>query len=70
MYTAYSGDPHRIAKLIKGKKPNLKIIFGGSHPSEFPELVIKDKNVDMVVKGEGELTFTELLDKLEKKMGS
>ena len=67
MYTAYSGDPHRIAELIKRKKPDLKIIFGGSHPSEFPELVMKDNNVDMVVKGEGEVTFTELLDKLEKK---
>ena len=67
MFTAYSGDPHRIAELIKKKWPEIPIVFGGSHPSEFPELVMKDKNVDMVVKGEGEKTFSELLKKLGNK---
>ena len=67
MFTAYSGDPHRITKLIKDRHPKLPVIFGGSHPSEFPELVMKDKNVDMVVKGEGEVTFAELLTKIENK---
>ena len=65
MWTAYSGDPHRIAKSIKEKYPSLKIIFGGSHPSEFPELVLKDPNVDLVVAGEGEITFSEILNNLE-----
>ena len=67
MWTAYSGDPHRIAKSIKEKYPSLKIIFGGSHPSEFPELVLKDQNVDLVVAGEGEITFSKILCNLEKK---
>ena len=67
MWTAYSGDPHRIAKSIKEKYPSLKIIFGGSHPSEFPELVLKDQNVDLVVAGEGEITFSKILRNLEKK---
>ena len=66
MWTAYSGDPHRIAKAIKEKYPNLFIAFGGSHPSEFPELVLKDENVDLVVIGEGEITFAEFLKKFEK----
>ena len=61
MFTAYSGDPHRVTKVIKERYPKIPIVFGGSHPSEFPELVMKDKNVDMVVKGEGEVTFSELL---------
>jgi anaerobic magnesium-protoporphyrin IX monomethyl ester cyclase len=67
MFTAYSGDPHRITKVIKEQHPKLPIVFGGSHPSEFPELVMKDKNVDMVVKGEGEVTFSELLKKIKNK---
>jgi anaerobic magnesium-protoporphyrin IX monomethyl ester cyclase len=66
MWTAYSGDPHRISKAIKVKYPNIFIVFGGSHPSEFPELVLKDKNVDLVVMGEGEITFSEFLMKFEK----
>ena len=68
MWTAYSGDPHRLAKVIKDKYPHLKIIFGGSHPSEFPELVLKDPNVDFVVAGEGEITFSELLHNLENNL--
>jgi magnesium-protoporphyrin IX monomethyl ester (oxidative) cyclase len=68
MWTAYSGDPHRVAKSIKEKYPDLKIIFGGSHPSEFPELVLKDSNVDLVVTGEGEITFSEILYNLEKNL--
>ena len=68
MWTAYSGDPHRIAKVIKAQYPHLKIIFGGSHPSEFPELVLKDQNVDLVVAGEGEITFSELLHNLESNL--
>ena len=68
MWTAYSGDPHRIAKTIKEKYPDLKIVFGGSHPSEFPELVLKDPNVDLVVAGEGETTFTEVLHNLKNSL--
>ena len=68
MWTAYSGDPHRIAKAIKEKYPDLKIVFGGSHPSEFPELVLKAPNVDLVVAGEGETTFTEVLHNLKNNL--
>jgi len=68
MWTAYSGDPHRIARSIKEKYPDMLIAFGGSHPSEFPELVLKDSNVDFVVIGEGEATFTEVLSHLEQKL--
>ncbi|KMP10313.1 hypothetical protein UR09_06650 [Candidatus Nitromaritima sp. SCGC AAA799-A02] len=65
MWTAYSGDPHRVAAAIKKKYPNMFIAFGGSHPSEFHELVLKDPNVDVVVIGEGEVTFSEVLKKIE-----
>jgi len=68
MWTAYSGDPHRIASAIKSNFPNLPIVFGGSHPSEFPELVLKDNNVDLVVVGEGEITFTEVLEHMKKNL--
>lgn len=65
MWTAYSGDAHRMAKIVKERHPEIPIVFGGSHPSEFPELVMKDINVDLVVMGEGEVTFTEMLRHLE-----
>jgi len=68
MWTAYSGDAHEAAQVIKNRYPEMMIIFGGSHPSEFAELVLKDKNVDLVVLGEGEMTLTEVLKNLEQKL--
>jgi len=52
MWTVYSGDSHQLAKLIKGTYPHLKIIFGRLHPSDFPELVLEDKYMDLVFEGE------------------
>ena len=67
MYTAYAGDAHRLAKLVKDNYPEMRVIFGGAHSSTFPELVLKDKNVDLVVQGEGEQTVLEIMKRLEKK---
>lgn len=60
MYTAYSGDAHRIAKVVKTYSRNLPVILGGAHASAFPELAIRDPNVDAVVVGEGEETLLEI----------
>jgi len=51
-----------IAKLIKKLKPDLPIIFGGIHPTCVPEIVIKQKVVDIVCVGEGEYALLELLN--------
>ena len=50
-----------IAGLIKKHNPKIPIIFGGIHPTSVPELVIKEKSVDMVCIGEGENALNELL---------
>lgn len=67
MYTAYAGDAHRLAKVVKSYNPEIPVIFGGAHPSTFPEFVLKDKNVDLVVQGEGEQTVLEIMRHLERK---
>lgn len=67
MYTAYAGDAHRVAKIVKDYNPKIPVIFGGAHASIFPELILKDKNVDLVVLGEGELTILDLVRHLEAK---
>lgn len=54
-----------INNLLK-KKFNFISIFGGSHSTFFPE-IIKEKGVDIVLKGECENSFIKVLDKLEKK---
>jgi radical SAM superfamily enzyme YgiQ (UPF0313 family) len=56
----------RIARLIRERKPGTKIVVGGYDPS----LAFQDyanMPVDYIVRGEGEVTFRELLRALEKK---
>ena len=37
------------------------MVIGGAHASIFPELTLKDNNVDIVAYGEGEATFLDLV---------
>lgn len=52
----------KIAYLLKRKRSNIPIIFGGIHPTSVPEIVIKEKCVDMICIGEGEEALNELLN--------
>lgn len=54
----------RLAKKLK-QKQNIPIIFGGSHASLIPEIVMEDQIIDYLVIGEGEITLVELLQALE-----
>lgn len=55
----------KFAELIK-KMRNIPIIFGGSHPTAYPEEVLKNDCVDMVCRGEGELALLELVNNPEQ----
>jgi radical SAM superfamily enzyme YgiQ (UPF0313 family) len=52
----------KIAKICKRLFPDVKIIFGGVHPSVMPDEVLSYDFVDYVVIDEGEETTKELLD--------
>jgi len=53
-----------IAQLIKDSDKNIVTVIGGTHASVEPERILSENpSVDMVVVGEGELTFKELLDR-------
>ena len=43
------------------------IIAGGPHPTTSYEEVLKDKNIDVCVLGEGEATLKEIVQKLTLK---
>jgi len=61
-----------IAKISKEACPNAKIVLGGAHPTAMPEELLKESFVDFVVRGEGEVTFAELIksyDNPEKILG-
>ncbi len=51
-----------ISRRLKKERPHLKIIWGGYHPTFAPYEVLQDfPEVDIVVRGEGEVTLLELL---------
>lgn len=51
-----------IATIIKNNYPDVPIIWGGYHPSLFPEQTVEHPCVDIVVRGQGERTFQELVN--------
>ncbi|MEE9377518.1 MAG: radical SAM protein [Candidatus Lokiarchaeia archaeon] len=52
-----------IAKIVKDYNQNCTVVFGGRHPTFIPDETLKAEDVDIVVRGEGELTFRELIIK-------
>lgn len=48
----------KIRRLTNGKVP---LIWGGCHPSVMPEQTLAHEDVDVVVIGEGDLTFAQLV---------
>lgn len=64
-YQIYDGL--EVARIVKGKYPDIPIVWGGWHPTILPEQTIKNKYVDIIVRGQGERTFTELVYVLESK---
>lgn len=60
-------DGLKIAKAFKKKYPKIPIIWGGWHPSILPKETIQNKNVDIVIKGQGDITFSETIHALENK---
>jgi radical SAM superfamily enzyme YgiQ (UPF0313 family) len=56
----------RVISLVRTLKPDVRIVVGGYDPSLAPEAwTHPDIGVDFIVRGEGELTFSELLRALE-----
>jgi len=59
------GSALETAKLSKKTCPNAVTVLGGYHPTfTYPEM-LKNDFVDIVVRGEGELTMVDLVDALE-----
>ncbi|MBU3925548.1 cobalamin-dependent protein, partial [Patescibacteria group bacterium] len=58
----------KIAELVKEISQDIKVVMGGAHPSALPKETVKNVNVDYVVKGEGEITFFELIKAIDGLM--
>ena len=58
-------DALLCARIVKRIEKHIPIVFGGPHPTIFPQETINLKEVDYVVVGEGEVTFKELLENID-----
>ena len=60
---------HReLIKEIKKALPHICIVVGGEHPTAIPEYVLRDcPEIDYVIRGEGELSFLELVHSIYNK---
>jgi len=56
----------QISKFVRQCNPSVPIIWGGVHPTLYPEQTAKSEFVDLAVKGEGEVTLCELLQAIEQ----
>ena len=56
----------QAANIIKRLNKKTKIIVGGVHPTIATEEIKRDENIDFIIKGEGEITFSKILFDLEQ----
>jgi radical SAM superfamily enzyme YgiQ (UPF0313 family) len=57
-------DALRISRLAKRSRPALPVVWGGWHPSMFARECLAEPSVDITVRGQGEETFAEIVQRL------
>jgi radical SAM superfamily enzyme YgiQ (UPF0313 family) len=58
------GGAIRVATAVKKSRPQIPIIFGGWHASLAVEQTLREPFVDAIVRGQGELTLLELVQRI------
>ncbi len=57
-------DAVELSSKAKQMRPDLKIVWGGWHPSMFARECLMEACVDVSVRGQGEATFAEIVERL------
>ncbi len=52
-----------VSRLVRDLRPDLPIVFGGWHPTLLTAQTLEEEFVDIVVRHQGELTFSEILQR-------
>lgn len=63
MFSVHCHAVHRVAAAAKRAVPDVLVVVGGAHASALPQIISSDKNIDLVVIGEGEQTLHEIIIK-------
>ncbi len=67
LFSAYSEDALAVAGVAKKVLPECTVVLGGHHPTILYEKVMNCKDVDFVIRGEGEEAFPALVWGLKEK---
>ena len=62
--TLYKGLFHKTVSVLRQWGVDVPIIAGGPYATSSYATVLRDRNVDLVVMGEGEITFSELIGEM------
>jgi anaerobic magnesium-protoporphyrin IX monomethyl ester cyclase len=57
-------DALQISRAVKRARPGLPVVWGGWHPSMFARECLLEPSVDITVRGQGEETFSEIVERL------
>jgi radical SAM superfamily enzyme YgiQ (UPF0313 family) len=57
-------DALRVSRAVKAANPRCSVVWGGWHPSLFPDECLDEPAVDAAVVGQGEDIFRELVERL------
>ena len=59
-------DALRISRAAKRARRDLPVVWGGWHPSMFSRECLLEPSVDVTVRGQGEETFAEIVQRLAR----
>ncbi len=57
-----------ISEKVKKNFPEVVVVIGGPHPTRMPEETLKSTGCDIVIKGEAEYAFLDIVNDLDKAL--
>src|SRR5271155_2084976 len=57
-------DALAVSRAAKRARPDLTVVWGGWHPSMFSRECLSESSVDVTVRGQGEETFADIVERL------
>ncbi len=67
LFTPYCREALKTAEIIKKFLPDCKIVMGGHHPSVLPSTIMESRNIDFLLRGEGEISMPLLAEAIKNK---
>ncbi len=69
-FTAYAQDSLEVAKIVEEFSGDVSIVMGGAHATMEADHILRNHAyIDYIVRGEGEITFYELVNAIENNCG-